>query len=416
MIYNCLLGLVFTALFDKGLAEIYAIKYESQFYHEEFADKPALFGPSLKDIALTGMLVEANRSDACVPIFPPPNVENDVGKWIALVRRSSLEYKNCTFEMKVRNAQAAGYNAVIVYNVGSDELIPMGANNVTGIYIPAVFVAEKSGLDLLEKYANNPEYFIVINGDSPFDLPTHLLVPFSIAIGICFIVMVVFMIWKCIKDRRRLRRNRLPKSVLRQIPTHKFQKGDPFETCAICLDDYVEGEKLRVLPCNHAYHMKCIDPWLTKNRRVCPICKRCIWGIKERRSESDSDDTDTDDTSPLINPRNNTTQGGTFQEQSENPFQRAIRSISQTSGAATTNFVTASGHHSINGDYQSLDSSSEVTTNSSTTDTTESDMHSCCNTLEASSSHNNPFSGVNVRVVQADAVSNNSSLDGVVHA
>uniref|UniRef100_A0A6P7F8B8 E3 ubiquitin-protein ligase RNF13 n=1 Tax=Diabrotica virgifera virgifera TaxID=50390 RepID=A0A6P7F8B8_DIAVI len=153
--------------------------------------------------------------------------------------------------------------------------------------------------------------------------------------------------------------------------------------------------------------MNCIDPWLTKNRRVCPICKRCIWGSKERRSESDSDDTDTDDTSPLINPRNNTTQGGTFQEQSENPFQRAIRSISQTSGAATTNFVTASDHHSINGDYQSLDSSAEVTTSTSTSETLNSvsDMHSI-----------NPFDEVDVTVLQADAVSNNSSLDGVVYA
>lgn len=116
------------------------------------------------------------------------------------------------------------------------------------------------------------------------------------------------MIVKCVREQRRLRRHRLPNSVLKKIPIKKFAKGDLYETCAICLDDYIEGEKLRVLPCNHAYHAKCIDPWLTKNRRVCPICKRKVFARGEprpprRRSSSDSSDSDdVDDTTPLLNP------------------------------------------------------------------------------------------------------------------
>lgn len=34
----------------------------------------------------------------------------------------SIHSGNCSFEQKVRNAQAAGYAAVIVHNVGSEDL------------------------------------------------------------------------------------------------------------------------------------------------------------------------------------------------------------------------------------------------------------------------------------------------------
>lgn len=410
MIYKCLLGLIFASLLDKSGAEIYAIKYESQFYREEFTDKPALFGPELKDTALAGMLLEAIPPDACTPIMQPtPDPNNETGKFIVLVRRFGIgtDATNCTFEHKVRISQAAGYSAVIVYNVGSDDLISMGADNRTGIFTPSVFVSEKSGLQLLRKYTNNPDYFIIINGDTPFDLPTHLLVPFSIIVGICFIVMIIFMIWKFIKDRRRQRRHRLPKPVLNKIPTHKFKKGDPYETCVICLEDYVDGEKLRILPCNHAYHMNCIDPWLTKNRRVCPICKRSVWGRDEVRIDSDTDESETDDRSPLLNSSNNVTQGGTFQEQRENHFQRILRSVSQASGAAAANFVTASDHHSINGDYISI--------NSTSSDSSEDLFRDADVNIEASTSSVNPFE-VNVVSVQVDACSDNSSTDGGAHA
>jgi hypothetical protein len=47
---------------------------------------------------------------------------------------------------------------------------------------------------------------------------------------------------------------------------------DPL-TCVICLSKFELKSKIRPLPCNHAFHAKCVDKWLRTNR-TCPICRR----------------------------------------------------------------------------------------------------------------------------------------------
>lgn len=51
-----------------------------------------------------------------------------------------------------------------------------------------------------------------------------------------------------------------------------------------------------------AYHTVCIDPWLTQNKRVCPVCKRRVFAAGERRALSDSSDAepDADESQPLL--------------------------------------------------------------------------------------------------------------------
>mmetsp|Transcript_28303 Transcript_28303/g.41089 ORF Transcript_28303/g.41089 Transcript_28303/m.41089 type:complete len:339 (+) Transcript_28303:122-1138(+) len=44
--------------------------------------------------------------------------------------------------------------------------------------------------------------------------------------------------------------------------------------CSVCLDDFVTGEKVRMLPCFHLYHLDCILPWLTEYKGICPLCQQ----------------------------------------------------------------------------------------------------------------------------------------------
>lgn len=196
----------------------------------------------------------------------------------------------------------------------------MSVKNDDGMTIPSVFVGETTGKILMINYEYQDGFVLVLNDELPFNINTHLILPFSIVVGLCFIIMIGFMIVKCVREQRRLRRHRLPSSVLKTIPTIKFNKGHPYEVCVICLDEYIEGDKLRVLPCAHAYHCKCIDQWLTKNRRFCPICKRKVLPRRQprqRRSSNDStsdSDQDANDSTPLINPVEHANSHGTFNQ------------------------------------------------------------------------------------------------------
>eukprot|EP00276_Gloeochaete_wittrockiana_P002556 CAMPEP_0184671214 /NCGR_PEP_ID=MMETSP0308-20130426/85366_1 /TAXON_ID=38269 /ORGANISM="Gloeochaete witrockiana, Strain SAG 46.84" /LENGTH=344 /DNA_ID=CAMNT_0027118297 /DNA_START=145 /DNA_END=1179 /DNA_ORIENTATION=- len=70
----------------------------------------------------------------------------------------------------------------------------------------------------------------------------------------------------------------VPEDVLLAMPKIVFasqQASLPNEnyTCAVCLGDFEQGEEVRVLPCLHSFHCKCIDPWLL-GRNSCPLCQR----------------------------------------------------------------------------------------------------------------------------------------------
>ncbi|KAF4354496.1 hypothetical protein F8388_022218 [Cannabis sativa] len=68
--------------------------------------------------------------------------------------------------------------------------------------------------------------------------------------------------------------SRLVKAMPSLIFTAVSEDNCTSATCAICLEDYSVGEKLRILPCRHKFHAFCVDSWLTSWRTFCPVCKR----------------------------------------------------------------------------------------------------------------------------------------------
>ncbi|GJM88108.1 hypothetical protein PR202_ga04135 [Eleusine coracana subsp. coracana] len=46
----------------------------------------------------------------------------------------------------------------------------------------------------------------------------------------------------------------------------------PAAECAVCLKDFDELDKIRAMPCAHAFHEDCIFRWLRRNA-TCPLCR-----------------------------------------------------------------------------------------------------------------------------------------------
>lgn len=88
----------------------------------------------------------------------------------------------------------------------------------------------------------------------------------------------------------RLAATGLKKRALRQIPVAVYgASGSSISAtateCSICLGEFLDGEKVRVLPkCNHGFHIKCIDRWFVSHSS-CPNCRHSL--VLERPTNSE---------------------------------------------------------------------------------------------------------------------------------
>uniref|UniRef100_A0A673VFQ5 RING-type E3 ubiquitin transferase n=1 Tax=Suricata suricatta TaxID=37032 RepID=A0A673VFQ5_SURSU len=75
----------------------------------------------------------------------------------------------------------------------------------------------------------------------------------------------------------------LTKAQIDNLAIRSFGEGDTLKSCAICITEYTECNKLHILPCTHEFHVHCIDPWLLENS-TCPICRREVADFAEREN------------------------------------------------------------------------------------------------------------------------------------
>ncbi|KAF9127283.1 hypothetical protein BGW39_005977 [Mortierella sp. 14UC] len=264
--------------------------------NDSYIDRTAAFGPRIPEegILLNLIAVETLDPDeertACRPVNAPTK---DL-PWVALVERGG----DCSFVDKVRHMEASGASAVVVGdNVKGGLLVMYSADDTSDIHIPAVFITQNHYRELRYLGMELGHAFLVKMTPDDMNWPVLDVIIFII-LSPAFVVLFLYLVWR-IRLSQQLAADLAPAEVVSNLPikvffNSKLKENDPVE-CVICLEEFEDEAELRVLPCRHEYHVACIDSWLTKRKKFCPICKRdiCVPSETTPLLSSPSGNTDT---------------------------------------------------------------------------------------------------------------------------
>ncbi|XP_067861782.1 E3 ubiquitin-protein ligase znrf3 isoform X2 [Heptranchias perlo] len=224
--------------------------------------------------------------------------------WVGVVKleQPELDPKPClTVLGKAKRAVQRGATAVIFdVSENPDAIDQLNQGSEDPLKRPVVYVKGVDAVRLMNIVNKQKVARARIQHRPP--RPTEY---FDMGIFLAFFVVVslvclVLLIKIKLKQRRsQSSMNRMAVQALEKMETRKFKSkskvpregscgasdtlsSSSTSDCAICLERYVDGEELRVIPCTHRFHKKCVDPWLLQHH-TCPHCRH---NIIERKKES----------------------------------------------------------------------------------------------------------------------------------
>uniref|UniRef100_A0A8C6ZAW0 E3 ubiquitin-protein ligase ZNRF3 n=1 Tax=Nothoprocta perdicaria TaxID=30464 RepID=A0A8C6ZAW0_NOTPE len=218
--------------------------------------------------------------------------------WVGVVKleQPELEPKPClTVLGKAKRAVQRGATAVIFdVSENPDAIDQLNQGSEDPLKRPVVYVKGADAVKLMNIVNKQKVARARIQHRAPRQ-PTEY---FDMGIFLAFFVVVslvclILLVKIKLKQRRSQNSmNRLAVQALEKMETRKFKsksKGhregscgaldtlssSSTSDCAICLEKYIDGEELRVIPCTHRFHKKCVDPWLLQHH-TCPHCRHNI--------------------------------------------------------------------------------------------------------------------------------------------
>lgn len=284
------------------------ISYEDYYpFRVQYANIPSKF---------RGILHQPYPSDACGYVEPLSDQALECGyPWVAVVGNYTL----CTKEM-ITNVRNARYELLLAYSFDDVSFSVDNFIQNSGFGVAVIsydFYKKLQGYLVSNVNITSHEVVVIVEG-SALRTPALFTFFFIMALSLCGCTICCCYVYcrrrhsqglaeqmadidarrrnfERVQRQERIARQELIESILRQLqelqidmrtqeplgsdatrnlPTRKYLEGEEkIERCAICVEDFKDGDTLRVLPCEHAFHKACIDEWLINHSALCPLCK-----------------------------------------------------------------------------------------------------------------------------------------------
>lgn len=135
------------------------------------------------------------------------------------------------------------------------------AGSSSGIDIYAVFISKTSG-EVLKQYSGQSDAQVWIISTRDNSALSIMAISFTALLAMSAVLATCFFVRRhqMRRDRARIPAARefhgMSSQLVKAMPSLIFTKVQEdnctSSTCAICLEDYSVGEKIRVLPCRHS--------------------------------------------------------------------------------------------------------------------------------------------------------------------
>uniref|UniRef100_A0A8C5RSM3 RING-type E3 ubiquitin transferase n=1 Tax=Laticauda laticaudata TaxID=8630 RepID=A0A8C5RSM3_LATLA len=152
---------------------------------------------------------------------------------------------------------------------------------------PVVLIWGHNAELLMRVVNNNREAHVKIEvKEMPAWVKYDVWILLTVVSTVVVIVVVFFVRTRCQPSRNQEATiQAINRMAIRryQNPHRQAPMGDSVSTCssppicAICLEEFCEGQELRIITCSHEFHRQCVDPWLQQHQ-TCPLCMFNIVG------------------------------------------------------------------------------------------------------------------------------------------
>ncbi|XP_065429355.1 E3 ubiquitin-protein ligase RNF43 isoform X1 [Chrysemys picta bellii] len=185
---------------------------------------------------------------------------------------------------KAKLAGERGARAIL-FDITDDESAADQLRKPRGLSQPVVLIRGHDAELLMGVVNKNREAHVKIEVKEQPAWPDYDVWILLTVLSTVIVIVLIFVVrTKCHWNRTQDSLQQQTMQAISQLATRKYQARCRQATlrdsasscssapvCAICLEEFSEGQELRIISCSHEFHRECVDPWLQQHH-TCPLC------------------------------------------------------------------------------------------------------------------------------------------------